>query len=132
MKKKNIITISASIFVLVVITISSTIIANQYAAQSDGTIEVELVDLDNSIEEDKIIQFDNGDSLIFLLESNFSNVDIENGMLMSIGTFTTASDWSTFISIYVDNEMSLVGIEDISFIDGTIISLKMTEYDPNY
>ena len=62
------------------------------------------------------------------MEANFDNVVFENGMLMSIDTFTTPSDWSTFISVYVDDEMSMVGLLDIQFTDGTKISLVMTEF----
>ena len=54
-------------------------------------------------------------------------VKVENGMLMSIEVFYNADDYSTFISIYVDNELSMVGILDIEFEDGTIISFKMCE-----
>ena len=49
---------------------------------------------------------------------------------MSIETFTTPSDWSTFISIYVNNEMSMVGLLDIKFEDGIKISFINTEYVP--
>lgn len=46
---------------------------------------------------------------------------------MSIDVLTTPEDWSTFICIYVDNEMSNVGILDIQFTDGTLISFVDTE-----
>jgi len=55
---------------------------------------------------------------------------ISDGMIMSIETFTTPSDWSTFISIYVNDEMSMVGLLDIKFEDGTKISFINTEYVP--
>ena len=49
-------------------------------------------------------------------------------MIMSIEDYNTPSDWSTFLSIYVDDEMSMVGLADIVFTDGTKISLIITEY----
>ena len=48
---------------------------------------------------------------------------------MSIEDFTTPSDWSTYISIYVDNKMSQVGLLEIEFMDGTLISFVMTEFN---
>ena len=51
-------------------------------------------------------------------------------MILSIDKFTTPSDWSTFISIYVNDEMSMVGINEIEFTDGTKISFINTEFIP--
>ena len=48
---------------------------------------------------------------------------------MSIEDFTTPSDWSTYISIHVDNEISQVGLLEIEFEDGTMISFVMTEFN---
>ena len=49
-------------------------------------------------------------------------------MLISIDKFTTPTDWSRYISIYVDDEISNYGVLDIKFIDGTKISFVMVEY----
>ena len=50
---------------------------------------------------------------------------------MSIENYTTPADWSTFISIYVDDEMSMVGLADIKFENETKISLIITEFNQN-
>ena len=49
---------------------------------------------------------------------------------MTFEDYVTPSDWSTFISIYVNDEMSMVGLNDIKFEDGTKISFIITEYVP--
>ena len=77
-----------------------------------------------------MIEFKTGDTLDKLLQDNYDNVVITDGMIMSIDSFTTASDWSYFISIYVNDEMSMVGLLDIEFTNGTKISFVMTEYVP--
>jgi hypothetical protein len=127
-KKNLILTIILSL-VAVIILIGAIIILNDsYKPEVDGQIQVELIDLNGNVVLEKTIEFQEGNTLKYLIEQNFSNVVIEDGMLMSIESFKTASDWSTFIMIYVDNEESMFGLLDIEFTNGTLISFKMTEY----
>ena len=100
-----------------------------FASQNSGQIQVELINLEGVTTLEKEVEFEEGDTLEFLLKENFDNVVIENGMLMSIEDFTTPSDWSTYISIHVDNEISQVGLLEIEFEDGTLISFVMTEFN---
>ena len=125
---KNFKKIGLTIAALVVLVLGGMAFSKTFSSTSDGSITVELVELDGSIKSSKEIEFNEGDQLLTLLEENYDNVLIENGMLMSIDTFTTASDWSTFISIYVDDEMSMVGLAEIQYEDGTKLSLIMTEF----
>lgn len=127
MKKKTIATVVLSIVAAVGLGVASYFIYDSFTAKSDGSITVEIIKLDGDKANEKEISFNNGDSLVALLEDNFDNVIIEDGMLMSIDVLTTPEDWSTFICIYVDNEMSNVGILDIRFTDGTLISFVDTE-----
>lgn len=127
-KRKLILTVILSFVAVVIFVVASFMINKHFSSQSDGQIQVQLVDLEGNTTMDKMIDFKEGDTLQALLEENFDNVVIENGMLMSIEDFTTPSDWSTFISIYVDNEMSQVGLLEIQFTDGTVISFVMTEF----
>ncbi len=128
-KKKNLIlTIALSIVAVGALVFGGIMIGKHYSSKSDGQIEIKLIELDGNVKSDKQIDFKTGDTLVYLVKSNYENVVIENGMLMSIDTFTTAPDWSTFISIYVNNEMSMVGINDIQFVNGTLISFVMTEF----
>ena len=122
--KKIVLTVAA----LVVLVFGGVFFSKNFTSTSDGSITVELVELDGTLKSSKEIEFNTSDVLITLLEENYDNVVFENGMLMSIDTFTTAADWSTFISIYVDGEMSMVGMADIVFEDGTKISLIITQY----
>ena len=115
---------------ITVIIVCYVLIAKSFTPKADGEIQIVLVDLDGTIVSDKKIEFIVGDTLDQLLKENYKNVDITDGMIMSIETFTTPSDWSTFISIYVNDEMSMVGLLDIQFEDGTKISFVNTEYVP--
>lgn len=129
-KKKLLITIASSIIALALIVVCIILITKPFGAKYDGEITVEVVALDGEVIKSEEIGFNAGDELISLVEENFENVLIENGMIMNIENYETPSDWSTFLSIYVDNEMSMVGIADIEFSDGTIISFRITEYIP--
>lgn len=129
-KKKLILSSVLSVLALAVIIVCYVLIAKSFTPKADGEIQIVLVDLDGTIVSDKKIEFIVGDTLDQLLKENYKNVDITDGMIMSIETFTTPSDWSTFISIYVNDEMSMVGLLDIQFEDGTKISFVNTEYVP--
>ena len=107
--------------------VASYFLYDHFTPNEDGSIDVEIINLEGNKINKKKIPFNNGDSLVSLLETNFDNVVIEDGMIMSIDALTTPEDWSTFICIYVDNEMSNVGILDIQYTDGTLISFVDTE-----
>ena len=89
-KKKLILTIVLSLVAVVVLVIAGVMVSRHYASQSDGHIKVQLVELDGTTTLEKDVEFKEGDTLQYLLEENFENVVIENGMLMSIENFTTS------------------------------------------
>ena len=95
---QNIKKVVLTIVALGVLVFGGMFFSKNFTSTSDGSITVELVELDGT-KRVKEIEFNTGDILLTLLEENYDNVVVENGMLMSIDTFTTASDWSTFISI---------------------------------
>ena len=128
MNKKNLITTIISVVAIAIIVAVYIILAKPFAPNSDGSIQVVLVDLDGTIVSEKEISFKKNDTLEKLLKENYDNVVIEDGMLMSIDNFTTPSDWSSYISIYVNEKMSEVGVLGIEFTDGTKISFIMVEY----
>ena len=132
MLKKNLfIKIILSVVALGLIVLCVILLKDSFKPNYDGNIIIEVLDLDGSTIKEKEISFNEGDLLTELVSNNFDNVTYDNGMLMSIENFTTPSDWSKFISIYVNDEMSMVGLFDIKFEDGTKISFIITEFDPN-
>lgn len=121
-----------SVIAIVVIVCGCIFMMNGKSSKADGSIEVVLVDLEGTTVADKNIDFMTGDTLVDLLDQNFENVVVDNGMLMTIEDFTTPEDWSSFICIYVDDEMSEVGIMDIEVKDGEKISFVMTEFNADF
>lgn len=128
MKKNLIIKIILSVIAVGIIALSVYFLKDSFKPDYDGVITVEVINLDNEVVKTKEITFKENDELTILIENNFNNVTYQNGMIMSIENYNTPADWSTFISIYVDNEMSEVGLSDIEFKDGTKISLIITEF----
>lgn len=128
MKNKKILTIALTIFGLGIIGVGAYFVLKPSEAKSDGEITVKVVELENVLVKEKKIPYNEGDTLVSLVESNFSNVVITDGMLMSIETLTIPSDWSTYICIYKNNEMSNVGIKDITFTTGDVISFVNTAW----
>lgn len=128
MKKNLIIKIILSVIAVGIIALSVYFLKDSFKPDYDGVIMIEVINLDNEVVKAKEITFKENDELTILIENNFNNVTYQNGMIMSIEDYNTPADWSTFISIYVDNKMSEVGLSDIEFKDGTKISLIITEF----
>lgn len=123
MKKK----IIASIVAVIVILCGIFIVYNPFAPKYDGSIDVKIVNLKGKTVNEKEIEFNDGDKLQTLLEDNFDHVEISDGFLSSIDELTTPEDYSTYICIYVDGEMSDVGLTQIKYKDGTEIEFRDTE-----
>lgn len=130
-KKQKVLTIILSIVALAILITCIIIGRKSFSAKYDGKIIIEVVDIDEEVIKEKRIKFSEGDTLVELLIDNFDNVVVtgegEWQMIQKIETIENAADWSTYISIYVDNVESQVGIASIEFIDGTKISLKLIE-----
>ena len=128
MKKNLIIKIILSFIAVGIIALSVYLLKDSFKPDYDGVITVEVINLDNEVVKTKEITFKENDELTILIENNFNNVTYQNGMIMSIEDYNTPTDWSTSISIYVDDKMSEVGLSDIEFKDGTKITLIITEF----
>ena len=128
MKKINIILTSViSVLCLAALIIVLVIKNTDQKAKVDGTIIVELLDIDNSIIKSKEVGYYVDDTLTQLIIDNFDNVVFDKGMLMEIEDYKTPADYSTFLCVYVNGEMSMVGISDIEIANGMKISLIITE-----
>ena len=131
-KKLNIIlTIIISLIACIGIVFTIIFINNPDFAKTKGTVTIELVDLDDKKVLSKDINFKEKDTLVSIVSNEFDNVLIENGMVITIEEFTTDTlDWSVYISILVNGEYSMLGINDIELVDELIVTFKMEEYIP--
>lgn len=97
-----------------------------FSDKSAGKITVSVVALDGTTIKEKSIKYTETDTLTGLVEKNFENVTITDGFLYTIETLTTPDDWSTFICLYTDGEMSAVGINEVVLHDGLAVSFVDT------
>ena len=101
------------------------IIKNVNEADSDGVIIVEVMDKDENVVKTKEIEFYIGDTLAELVKKNFDNVVINESnygnLILCIETVET--DFTTsYTSINVNGEPSMVGMDQIELIDGITIT----------
>ena len=131
-KKLNIIlTIIISLIACIGSVFTIIFINNPDFAKTKGTVTIELVDLDDKKVLSKDINFKEKDTLVSIVSDEFDNVLIENGMVITIEELTTDTiNWSVYISILVNGEYSMVGINDIELVDELIVTFKMEEYIP--
>ena len=127
-KKKLILKIILSIVALGVIILCVVLLRNSFKPSYDGKLTIEVVGLDGVVIKEKEVEFNTNDVLMDLIKDNFENVTYQNGMIMSIENYQTPIDFQTFLSVYVDDKMSEVGLSEVKFVDGTKISLIITEY----
>lgn len=114
--------------ILLTLIILFTLVSCGNKTSGSGNIKVELVDLEGIVIKEQSIEFDSDDTLKELIESNFNNVVFDNGMLMEIEDYKTPANWETFLSVYVDGKMSMVGITDIVLVDDMVVSLIITQF----
>jgi len=132
MSKKGKIVLTTVLATIAAITMVVLIVLGSkgYLSKYEGEITVEVINLDKTEKDKKEIKFKKDDNLLDIIQDNFENVTYNNGMIMSIEDYVTPSDWSTFIMIYVDGQMSEVGLKDIKYKDGTLITFQITSYNP--
>lgn len=126
--KRKIVSILLLIVAILCIVFAMCYINSPHKAVSNGIVKVELIDISGEIVNSKKIEFNDDDTLPSLLETNFSNVKIKDGMLLNIDNYVTPDDWSEFISIYVNGQMNQVGINEIKLANNEEITLEMTKY----
>lgn len=130
--KKIVLSIVLSFISFVIVLFCVISLKDSFISTVKGELHVVIIDEENNILQDKKIRFYEGDTMSDLLYSNFQNVKIDNGMIMSIDDLDTPNDWSYWICVYVNGEMSQVGILDVEFKDGTKIEFIMTKFDYEY
>lgn len=100
---------------------------------NNETIKITIIleDSFSSRYEEKEISFISGESLKAIIEKNYT-CNIENGFLNEINGMKSENIYEYFICLYVNNEVSNVGVADVYPKDGDIIKFKMTSVSELY
>lgn len=129
MKKSTIVSMLLSVVAVIGIIFLVVFLNNGFAAKGSGNVTIEVKDQESVVLETKKIAFKKDDKLVDLVQANFRNVKMNQGMIMSILDYETPSDWRTFLMIYVNDEASNVGLLEITFKDKDKISFVITKYE---
>lgn len=106
----------------------------QAKAANSGSVSISLRKLneaktDTNLVSEKTLSFVSGDTLVSLLQVN-CQITMSKGMLMTIDSLDTASDWSHYIAFYVNGAYSQVGVEQYTLTDKDSILFKEEVYTP--
>lgn len=106
---------------------------NNINDNNNETIKITIIleDSFSSRYEEKEISFISGESLKAIIEKNYT-CNIENGFLNEINGMKSENIYEYFICLYVNNEVSNVGVADVYPKDGDIIKFKMTSVSELY
>lgn len=131
MKKIKLSTIIYTVLAVIALALSIVILNTPNKAKDNGEVTIEVISISDEVIKSKEIKYKQNDTLKDLIVSNFNEVYFEDSsygpFLKNIEGYVTPADYSTYISLYINNEYSLVGIGDITLSDGLIVSLVITD-----
>ena len=128
MKKKSIFKIVSLLLVLVVSLLTLTSCVTPYEVEYDGSVTIEVVDLDGNIVKSKIIDFHEGDILRDLVEANFDNFIMEESQygayVLEIESIKQDDIAHVYVALYINGEYATSGLDTLKYNDGDIISFR--------
>lgn len=133
MKKELITKIILTIIVLIIVSLVSIFLLKTKESTTKGIVIIEVIELNNEKVIYDEIPFKEGDTLLGLLKANYtlrSDDSYGSTFLYDINDVKTGND--TFLGIYVNGEMSMVGVDLIELSDGLVVSFRVTLIDYNY
>lgn len=133
MKKELMLKIILTIIVLIIVSLVSIFLLKTKESTTKGIVIIEVIELNNEKVIYDEIPFKEGDTLLGLLKANYtlrSDDSYGSTFLYDINDVKTGND--TFLGIYVNGEMSMVGVDLIELSDGLVVSFRVTLIDYNY
>ena len=129
MNKKSIYKIVSMTFLLVIslLTLASCTVV-PYQVEYDGSVTVEVRDLENNLVKSKEIDFKEGDILRDLISQNFDNFVMEESTygayVISIESIIQDDDSNVYIALYINGEYATSGLDTLEYNDGDTITFK--------
>ena len=133
MKKELILKLVVTFIGIVVVALVGIFLLRENISETKGNITIEVIDLNGEKVIDDKIPFKEGDTLLGLLKENYelrSDDSYGSTFIYDIDDVKTGND--TFLGIYVNDEMSMVGVDLIELEDGLIVSFRVTIIDYDY
>lgn len=133
MKKELILKIVVTFIGIVVVALVGIFLLRDNTSDTKGDITIEVINLNGEKVINDKISFKEGDTLLGLLKENYelrSDDSYGSTFIYDIDDVKTGND--TFLGIYVNDEMSMVGVDLIELEDGLIVSFRVTIIDYDY
>lgn len=133
MKKELIFKIVVTFIGIVVVALVGIFLLRENISETKGDITIEVINLNGEKVINDKISFKEGDTLLGLLKENYelrSDDSYGSTFIYDIDDVKTGND--TFLGIYVNDEMSMVGVDLIELEDGLIVSFRVTIIDYDY
>lgn len=132
LRKKLILKIIYSIIALGLIITGFVMLAKREEAKDNGTITIELIDLENNVLSTKNHNYKVGDTLFKILEDNY-DIEYENsvfgGYIIKIDSLHATNKNELFIKILVNDEFSTVGISQIKLENKLKVTFILTRVE---
>lgn len=132
LRKKLILKIIYSIIVLGLIITGFVMLAKREEAKDNGTITIELIDLENNVLSTKSHNYKAGDTLFKILDDNY-DIEYENsvfgGYIIKIDSLHAPNKNELFIKILVNDEFSTVGVSQIKLENKLKVTFILTRVE---
>lgn len=129
--KKNselILKILISAILIIGLTVGCGLLLKKYSSISDGIIYVQVVDKEGKLAIDDEWEFFEGDTALSVLQEHYeirSDDSWGSTFIYDIDDIKTDGN-QYFLSLYVNDEMSMVGIDLVELVDGVVIKFEVT------
>lgn len=128
--KQKLFTIGFTVLAIITIIICVLFITHRQEVSGQGTITFEIIDVDGTLLDQKVVKFKDKDNLLSLVEANYE-IELMYGMIIKIDALYTPNLSKEFIKIYQNCDATTVGITSVTFKDGDVFRFVLTEFDPN-
>ena len=132
LRKKLILKIIYSIIALGLIITVFVMLAKREEAKDNGTITIELIDLENNVLSTKNHNYKVGDTLFKILDDNY-DIEYENSVfgvyIIKIDSLHAPNKNELFIKILVNDEFSTVGVSQIKLENKLKVTFILTRVE---
>jgi len=133
MNKKNVfVKIVVSVVCVIGLIICAIAIGKQFVPSYDGKITINLVDSTGEVIDEKVIKFNSGDTLEYLLKENYDHIvlgtDSLSGMLLEIDELKTDMESNIWILYELNGQDPGVGMFVVEFKDGDVFTIKEVDF----
>lgn len=132
LRKKLVLKIIYSIIALGLIITGFVMLAKREEAKDNGTITIELIDLENNVLSTKNHNYKAGDTLFKILDDNY-DIEYENSVfgvyIIKIDSLHAPNKNELFIKILVNDEFSTVGVSQIKLENKLKVTFILTRVE---